>query len=167
MHRLISIALGSTLLLISPSIAKAQTPPNRPSISDLEATGLVIKPSPYSVQETAERLTKVLEAKGLRIFTTIDHSENAAQAGLTLAATQVILFGNPKLGTPLMQCSPSVAIDLPQKVLIWETAEGVQLAYNNPAYLSGRHRLRGCGQEVVAQISKALNGLTDAALKAD
>ncbi|MEO0376301.1 MAG: DUF302 domain-containing protein [Cyanobacteria bacterium P01_A01_bin.17] len=167
MHRLISIALGSTLLLISPSIAEAQTPPSNPSISDLEATGLVIKTSPYSVQETAERLTQVLEAKGLRIFTTIDHSENAAQAGLTLAATQVILFGNPKLGTPLMQCSPSIAIDLPQKVLIWETAEGVQLAYNNPAYLSGRHRLQGCGQEVVAQISKALNGLTDAALKAD
>ncbi len=167
MRRLIFTAFSCTLLLCVPAIARSQTQTDSPAVDRLEATGVVIKSSPYSVKETSDRLTKILEAKGLRIFANIDHRDNAAHAGLELAATQVILFGNPKLGTPLMQCNQSIAIDLPQKILIWENEQGVQLAYNNPAFLSGRHRLQGCGQQVVSQISKALDGITDAAIKSE
>lgn len=163
MRRFVPLLFSTAFGIALASTTGAQPP----SKSSLEATGLIIKPSPYTVQETSERLNKVLTAKGLTIFANIYHSENAAKADLELPATTVVLFGNPKLGTPLMQCSPSIAIDLPQKILIWKTEQGTQLAYNNPAYLSGRHRLRGCGQNIVTKISNALNGITNAAIKAD
>ena len=129
-------------------------------------TGLVIKQSPHSVPETERRFISILEEKGLTVFTTVDHAQNAAQAdegGLTLPPTRVVIFGNPQLGTPLMQCGPSIAIDLPQKLLIWEDSTGqVQVAYNDPRYLAGRHRLRDCGSDVIRQIAGALNNFSDA-----
>ena len=128
-------------------------------------TGLIVKASPYSVEETEARFKQILEARGLNLFATVDHAQNATGAGLELLPTRVVIFGNPQLGTPLMQCQQSIAIDLPQKVLIWEDEQGqVQLAYNDPQYLGGRHRLDGCGVEVLKTISGALNNLTDGAL---
>ena len=130
------------------------------------STGLVVKASGYSVEETRDRFTNILDNKGLTIFGVIDHAENAANAELSLRPTTVVMFGNAKLGTPLMQCEQTLAIDLPQKVLIWEDEQGqVQLAYNDPRYLGGRHRLEGCGSALIEKIGGALNGLTDAAVK--
>ncbi|MFG6096369.1 DUF302 domain-containing protein [Leptothoe sp. ISB3NOV94-8A] len=128
-------------------------------------TGLVVKPSPYSVGETETRFKKILETNGLNLFATVDHAQNASGVGLELRPTRVVIFGNPKLGTPLMQCQPTIAIDLPQKVLIWEDDQGqTQLAYNDPQYLGGRHRLDGCGVEAIKTVSGALNNLTNGAI---
>jgi len=128
-------------------------------------TGLVIKQSPYSVEETEQRFVGLIEEKGLNVFTTVDHAQNAAGADLSLSPTRVVIFGNPKLGTPLMQCAPSIAIDLPQKMLIWEDDAGqVNIAYNDPRYLGGRHRLEGCGGKVIEQIAGALDTFSNGAI---
>ncbi|MGD1952095.1 MAG: DUF302 domain-containing protein [Leptolyngbyaceae cyanobacterium] len=128
-------------------------------------TGLIVKSSPYSVEETETRFTQILEARGLNLFATVDHAQNASGVDLELRPTRVVIFGNPRVGTPLMQCQQTIAIDLPQKVLIWEDDQGqVQLAYNDPQYLGGRHRLDGCGVEAIKTISGALDNLTNGAV---
>lgn len=144
----------------------AQMPDADMPDAQMPAEGLVVKASAHDVDETTARLTKVLEAKGLTVFTTIDHQANAAGADLELPPTRVVIFGNAKLGTPLMQCAPSLAIDLPQKVLIWQDEAGVKLAYNDPQHLAQRHRLDGCGAEVLKKITGALDGLTQQAVDA-
>jgi len=130
-----------------------------------EVTGLVVKQSPYSVEETEARFISILEEKELNIFATVDHAENATNAELELRPTRVVIFGNPKLGTPLMQCAQSMAIDLPQKMLIWEdAAEQVHLAYNDPQYLSDRHALGECESETIEKIALALDQLSSGAI---
>lgn len=125
--------------------------------------GLIMKRSKYSVTETIDRLKGALEAKGLTIFARVDHAKNAAGAGLELGPTQVLIFGNPKLGTPLMQSNRTIAIDLPQKALAFEDAEGqVWLAYNVPEYLAKRHDVEN-RDEVVAKIAGALDAFTNKA----
>jgi uncharacterized protein (DUF302 family) len=102
--------------------------------------GFVSKPSPHSVPETIQRLAAILKSKGVAIFAVVDHSEEAEKAGLKMRPTQLLIFGNPKAGTPLMVAAPSTAIDLPLKALAWEDAEGkVWLSYNSPDYLQQRH----------------------------
>lgn len=124
--------------------------------------GLVTKPSKYSVSETINRLETVLKSKGLIIFAHIDHSGEAEKVGLAMRPTQLLIFGNPKAGTPLMKASPSIAIDLPLKALAWEDAEGkVWLSYNSPEYLQQRHNLP---EELLKNIA-AIGPLTDEALK--
>lgn len=104
--------------------------------------GIITIPSRHSVDETVERFEKVLEAKGVKLFASIDHSGEAGKAGMQMRPTKVLIFGSPKAGTPLMVAAPSVAIDLPMKALIWEDANGkVWISYNAPAYLQARHRL--------------------------
>lgn len=125
--------------------------------------GLIMKRSAHSVGETLDRLESVLEAKGLTIFARVDHAAGAAGAGLALAPTQVLIFGNPKLGTPLMQSNRTIAIDLPQKALAFRDAEGqVWLAYNDPQYLAARHDIEDRG-DVIQRISNALDALTSQA----
>ena len=127
------------------------------------AEGLVVKPSNHSVEETIDKLEAVLEEKGLKIFARIDHQAGAAGADLDLPPTQVLIFGNPKLGTPLMTAAPTVAIDLPQKALAYQDADGkVYLAYNDAGYLQARHGIEG-QDEVIAKIRGALDKFTDAA----
>ena len=122
------------------------------------ADGVVSIPSPHSVASTLDRLTAALEAKGMRIFARIDHRAGAEQAGETLRPTELLIFGNPRVGTPLMLCGQTMAIDLPQKALAWEDAQGqVWLSYNDPVYLAQRHRVSGC-EEAVARVTKALGG---------
>ena len=128
--------------------------------------GLVIKPSPYSVEETERRFLQVLESKGLTIFATIDHAQNAANVDLQLAPTRVVIFGNPKVGTPLMQCQQSIGIDLPLKLLIWQDEQGVKIAYDDPHYLSERHHLDSTAKQTIETMAKALNGLTEQAIQA-
>jgi uncharacterized protein (DUF302 family) len=106
----------------------------------LPENGLIHVSSPYSVAETVQRLESILRAKNLLIFARIDHSGEAAKVGLAMRPTQLIIFGSPKAGTPMMIASPTLAIDLPLKALVWEDAEEkVWLSYNDPIYLQRRH----------------------------
>ena len=112
---------------------------------------LVTKVSPLSVADTVARFTEVLAAKGVELFAVIDHSGEADAAGLELRDTKVVIFGSPKAGTPLMIASPTVAIDLPIKALVWEDADGrVWLSYNSPEYLRQRH---GFPEGLIANIA--------------
>jgi len=102
--------------------------------------GIIDARSQHSVEQTVERLTAVLHAKGVTLFALVDHSGEAAKIGMTMPPTKLLIFGNPKAGTPLMLAAPSVAIDLPLKILVWEDARGrTWLSYNSPAYLQERH----------------------------
>jgi len=107
--------------------------------------GVISVESKYSVKETADRFTSILEKKGLTLFARIDHQKNGASVNLELRETEVIIFGNPKAGTPLMQCSQQAGIDLPQKALVWKDVDNkVWLSYNNPEYIKQRHNIQGC-----------------------
>ncbi len=102
--------------------------------------GIVDKPSSHSVDETVDRLKSILQSRGITLFALVDHSGEAEKAGLQMPPTKLLIFGNAKAGTPLMLASPSVAIDLPLKVLVWQDAQGkVWVSYNTPAYLRERH----------------------------
>ena len=125
--------------------------------------GLINVESQHSVNETANRFEKLVNDKGLKFFMRIDHSENAANADLTLRPTQIILFGNPVAGTALMNCGQTAAIDLPQKALFWQDEEGKSwVTYNDPSYLKGRHLLEGC-EPVIEKVANLLSSLAAAA----
>ncbi len=131
--------------------------------SAVAAEGVVSVPSKYSVEKTADRFEDIIKKKGLTLFARIDHSDNASKVNLELDPTEVIIFGNPMVGTPLMQCSQQVAIDLPQKALIWQDENGkVWFSYNDPEYLMERHNMQGC-EAVIKRVSTILNGLSKAA----
>src|ERR1700732_5514268 len=98
--------------------------------------------SRQSVDRTVRNFEEILKAKGVKLFALIDHSGEAEKAGMQMRPTKLLIFGNPKAGTPLMIATPSIAIDLPLKVLVWEGADGkVWISYNAPAYLQARHGL--------------------------
>jgi uncharacterized protein (DUF302 family) len=104
--------------------------------------GIVDRPSNHSVDQTVERLKNILQAKGITLFALVDHSGEAAKVGMKMPPTKLLIFGSPKGGTPLMLAAPSIAIDLPLKILIWEDAHGkVWLSYNSPEFLIKRHGL--------------------------
>lgn len=127
--------------------------------ADSATNGLITVKSNYSVTDTADRFEASIKDKGLSFFTRIDHSANAENAELDLGPTQVILFGNPKAGTPLMKCAPTAAVDLPQKALFWaDSNDDVWLSYNDPAYLKTRHNIEGC-DPVLEKITGLLNKL--------
>lgn len=128
------------------------------------ADGLITLESPYSAKETMDRLESTVEQGGLTVFARIDHAAGAAKIGKTLPPTEVLIFGNPKGGTPFMECAQTVGIDLPLKALVWEDESGqVWLGYNDPAYLAQRHEVPDCG--VAANISKALAGISEAVVE--
>src|SRR5215470_8386378 len=104
--------------------------------------GIVDVPSKHSVDETVDRVKNILQSKGIALFCLIDHSGEAAKVGLKMPLTKLLIFGSPKAGTPLMLAAPSIAIDLPLKILVWQDANGkVWLSYNSPEYLKERHGL--------------------------
>ena len=104
--------------------------------------GIIDKASNHSVEQTVERLRNILQSKGVTLFALIDHSGEAEKVGMKMPSTKLLIFGNPKAGTPLMLAAPSSAIDLPLKILIWEDARGkVWVTYNSPVYLQERHSL--------------------------
>ena len=104
--------------------------------------GIVNKRSNHSVGETLDRLSHTLQAKGVTIFAIVDHSGEAEKVGLKMPPTKLVLFGSPQAGTPLMLAAPSVAIDLPLKILVSEDSQGkVWVSYNTPEYLKQRHGL--------------------------
>ena len=118
--------------------------------------GIISIKSSHDVKTTVDRLENILGEKGMTVFIRINHAEGAQKVGKKLRPTELIIFGNPKVGTPLMQCGQSVGIDLPQKALIWQDKAGqVWLSYNDPKYLASRHSIKECG-EVIKKIEKAL-----------
>jgi len=125
--------------------------------------GLISVKSSHDVKVTADRLEDILNKKGMTVFIRINHAAGAKKIGKQLRPTELVVFGNPKVGTPLMQCSQSVGIDLPQKALIWQDDKGqVWLSYNDPNYLALRHGLSQCA-EVIKKIEKALGNFAKAA----
>ena len=131
----------------------------------MTADGVINVESNHPVSETADRLEGVLKEKGMKIFNRIKHSDGASSVGVQLNPTELVIFGNPKVGAPLMKCQQTVAIDLPQKALIWQDDGGkVWITYNEPSYLQSRHNVSGC-DEVLSKVAKALAGITSAAAK--
>jgi len=131
-----------------------------PAIAD---EGVMQVESPHDVATTIDKLAAVLESKGMSVFGRVNHAENAEKAGLSLRPTELLIFGNPKIGTPLMNCAQSVALDLPQKMLAWQDEAGkVYLSWNDPQYLKSRHGIEGC-DEVLQKVSGALTNFAKAA----
>jgi len=129
------------------------------------ADGLINAKSSHDVKITMDRLENTVREKGMTVFIRINHAAGAQKVGQELRPTELLIFGNPKVGAPLMQCSQSVAIDLPQKALIWEDEQGqVWLSYNDPKYLAMRHGITGC-DEVINKINNALSNFANAATK--
>lgn len=154
MNKLTLAAVFFMAALLTVSVARA-------------AEGLVNISSAHSVGQTADRLVSALQAKGMTIFARINHAAGAARVGHDLRPTEIIVFGNPKVGSPLMSCQQTVAIDLPQKALIWEDENGrVWLSYNDPQYLRQRHGVEGC-DAVLQKVQGALAKFAQAATKSD
>jgi len=123
--------------------------------------GIVNKPSSHSVDQTVEKLKSILQAKGVTLFALIDHSGEAEKVGMKMMPTKLLVFGNPKAGTPLMLAVPSAAIDLPLKLLVWEDGQSkVWISYNSPQYLQQRH---GFANELLQNIAVVENLATAAA----
>jgi len=138
------VGLAMAIYLVSIRGSANLRPENNEEVSMLPATskGIIDKPSNHSVDQTVERLKNILKAKGVNLFVLVDHSGEAEKVGMKMRPTKLLIFGNPKAGTPLMLAAPSSAIDLPLKILIWEDAPGkVWISYNSSAYLQERHGL--------------------------
>jgi len=117
----------------------------------MENKGLIDKPSNHSVDGTVEKLKGILQSKGVTLFALVDHSGEAEKDGLKMRPTKLLIFGSPKAGTPLMVAAPSLAIDLPLKILVWEDGQGkVWVTYNSTEYLKERH---GLPQELLPNIA--------------
>ncbi len=122
-------------------------------MAPMSGNGVVSKPCNRSVDETLQKLKGLLQAKGVTLFAVIDHSDEAEKAGMKMRPTKLAIFGNPKAGTPLMLAAPSVAIDLPLKILLWEDDAGkVWASYNSAEYLQQRHDLP---EELVQNLAAA------------
>ncbi|MEH6444854.1 MAG: DUF302 domain-containing protein [Oceanospirillaceae bacterium] len=119
-------------------------------------TGIIAVKSKHDVTVTTDNLSAILKSKGMTVFSRIDHAAGAAKIGESIPPTQLLVFGNPKIGTKLMQCSPSAAIDLPMKALIWQDdKQQTWIGYNSPKYLASRHAIKGC-DPVLNKVEQAL-----------
>ncbi len=127
--------------------------------------GVVTLPSQNTVKETADKLENLLKSKGMTVFIRVDHAKGAEKVGKKLRPTELVIFGNPKVGTPLMQCGQTMGLDLPQKVLIWQDQRGkVWLSYNDPDHLAEHHDLKGC-ETALKKVKGALNKFATAATR--
>jgi uncharacterized protein (DUF302 family) len=145
------VALLSCVLALAGMSSFAQTP-----------AGVVAVKSAHPPKATLDRFEAAAKERGLAVFARIDHAAGAQRVGRTLRPTELLIFGNPQGGTPLMECAQSAGIDLPLKALAWEDAQGQSwLGYNDPVWLAQRHGAASCG--VVENLKKALSGLADAA----
>ena len=124
---------------------------------------VVTKPSPWSVEETVDRLSAIVAARGLTLFAVIDHSGEARAAGLELRDTKLVVFGSPAAGTPVMEAAPLAALDLPLKVLVWADGQQTKLAYTAPGALAARY---GFGDELAARLA-GIGEITDAVVDPD
>ena len=130
----------------------------------MAADGLITIASSFGAEETADRLESEITARGMTVFARVDHAAGAAQVGMTLRPTELLIFGNAKGGTPLMQSDQAVDIDLPLKALIWEDAAGkTWLSYNDPKWIAQRHGLGPDAERVIDTLANALKAVTRAA----
>lgn len=148
-----AVAIAFVLALVGLAMAiylvSVQSPTHSKSANSKETSmtlsrgnGIVDIPSNHAVDATVERLKGILEAKGVALFVLVDHSGEAEKVGMKMRPTKLLIFGSPKAGTPIMLAAPSVAIDLPLKILVWEDGDGkVWVSYNSLAYLQGRHSI--------------------------
>ncbi len=144
------VALACFLLFVSAAYAQ---------------NGLVNVKSSHDVKTTTSRLVKVLKTKGMKVFAEIDFTKGAREAGTSLRPMYLVVFGNPKIGTVLMQTTQTAGIDLPMKALIWRDDKGqVWFTYNDPNYIAERHGIKGC-EKVLAKMRKALAAIATAATK--
>ena len=148
-----------SLTLAAVAVAACVTLPTLASAAD----GLIEVKSPHSAKDTMNKLEDIVKQRGLNVFARIDHSAGAAKIGKMLRPTELLIFGNPQGGTPLMECAQTAGIDLPLKALVWEDASNqVWLGYNDPAFLAQRHGAAAC--PVVDNLRKALAGIAEAAV---
>ena len=131
----------------------------------MSSTGIITKTSNVSFEQTYQQLRDVIDNNpNLKIIAELNHQANAASVDLNLAPTRIIMFGNPRLGTPLMQNAQTIGLDLPQKILVYQEASGVvKVAYNDPLYLKDRHGVSQ-NEAILEKISGALNKLTSVAI---
>ncbi len=127
----------------------------------LDEVGVITKISPRSVTDTVSRLLTILASKGVKLFAVIDQRAEALAVGLQLRETTLVIFGNPRAGTPVMVASPLAALDLPMKLLIWADGAETKVTYYSPAYLGGRY---GLSEELVENLS-SINALSDALIE--
>jgi uncharacterized protein (DUF302 family) len=143
-------------------IARPQAPQLKSMISGDQNNGLTQLKSNFSIEEITTRIESLLKARNLVLVAKIDHAANAKSVKLELRPTRLFIFGNAKIGTPLMQCNQNVGIDLPMKALVWQDAQGqVWFGYNDPQYLKDRHQLTQCDREINAA-SQAMKALATA-----
>jgi uncharacterized protein (DUF302 family) len=126
---------------------------------------MVVKQSASGYDETVRRLIEAVESRGLTVFARIDHAAGAREAGLELADEQVVLFGNPRAGTPLMQDDPRIGVELPLRILVWADADGVLLGYRDPRDLDGTYDVAAEHRPILEQMANLLGGLTDDAAR--
>ncbi len=135
------------------------------AVAEASDDDMVSKKSHHDVATTLDRLEKIVKEKGITVMARVDHAKNAQGVGMELRPTQLLIFGNPKLGTALMQANQRIGLDLPMKVLVWEDADGmVWLAYVEPEELAERYGIDE-DHEVVKKLEKALDAFTTAATK--
>lgn len=147
LKKIFTLSLYCTALLFTQALAET-------------SDGIIRIKSNHDVNTTIERLITALETKGMTIFKRIDHSAGAKSAELNLRPTELLIFGNPKVGTPLMKCSQTAALDLPQKALAYKDESGqVWLLYNDPAYMASRHHINDC-EKAIKKVSNALANFT-------
>lgn len=147
------ISVRGSAQTVSENISRNNQEASMTSMAPIADNGIINKASSHSVDETVEKLKGILQTKGVTLFALVDHSGEAEKAGLKMRPTKLLIFGNPKGGTPVMVAAPSAAIDLPLKILVWEDAGGkVWASYNSPAYLQQRH---GIPQELLPNIAVA------------
>ena len=128
--------------------------------------GLTTIQSNFGPQETMERLETEIKTRGMTVFARINHSALAAEAGLELAPTDLLIFGNPKGGTPLMQAGQTIGIDLPLKALVWQDAQGkTWLSYNEPVWLAKRHCVDTGNDQIIGMLASALGAVAAKAAK--
>ena|ERR1700744_1796677 len=136
-----------------PLLLSIVLPSSAADYSAHKKNGIVDVSSNHSVDKTVNKLKDILQSKGITLFVVIDHSGEAAKVGIKMPPTKLLIFGNPKGGTPPMLAAPSIALDLPLKILVWEDSRGkVWLSYNSPEYLRDRH---GLPQDLIQNISVA------------
>lgn len=159
--RRFAITVAATVLMTAPAWSqKAAKPVAKPEAS------LVLMPSGNSVKETIDKLAAAAESKGAKVVARVDHAKGAASVGVTMKPSEVLIFGNPKLGTAVMQANPRAGLDLPLKVLAYEDDAGkVWIAYPKASHLRSRYRLDGRPEQDASfkAIADALDGLTKAA----
>ena len=154
MRRILSIFLVLSFMPVTVSLA-----------AEADSAGLISKKSKYSATKTINRLQSILKKKGITIFARVSHTKGAKKVKLKLRPTELLIFGNPKLGTPVMQSNQKMGIDLPMKALAWKDAKGqVWLTYNDPAYMAKRHGITD-KDDIVKKQTNALNKFTDMAIK--